>query len=598
MQYPTRLFEAPYFQLQNFPKTDALNTKVNGKWVSLSTAEIIEKINLVSRALLQLGIKPGDKIALISTNNRSEFVVMDFGILQIGAIDVPMYPTAPESDYIFILNDAEVKLCFVSDEVLYQKVQKIRPQCPTLRDVYTFDKGQGAKNWEELFAMAQSVNISEVDRLKNEVKEGNLATLIYTSGTTGTPKGVMLSHKNIMSNSIASISRLPIENGCKALSFLPLCHVYERMVIYFYFITGISVYFAENMDTIGDDLKEVKPDVFTAVPRLLEKVYDKIITKASELKGFKKTLFDWAVGLALKYEPYGVNGFWYEFKLSIARALIFKKIKQGAGLVNVRAIASGAAALQPRLARFFNGGNIPVVEGYGLTETSPVVAVNEEANRGMMFGTVGRAISGVKVKIDKDPEREDKEEGEILVRGDLIMLGYYKRPDATAEVIDKDGWFHTGDIGKIVGDGFLKITDRKKEIFKTAGGKYVAPQQMENKFKESPFVDQVIVIGEYRKHPAALVVPAFDKLKQWSSEAGIKYTTDQDAVKNEQVKNKIWEEINKFNALFGHWEQVKKIELLPKPFSIEAGEMTPTMKLKRKVIHERYKNLIEKIYEN
>jgi long-chain acyl-CoA synthetase len=582
-----RLFDFPRYALANHPKSDALAYKVNGEWVKFSTSEYIENANNFSKGLLRLGIKPGDKIALISTNNRPEWCMCDIGILQIGAIDVPMYPTISETDYKFIFNDAEVKLCFVSDAELYKKVSNVKGDVASLQDIYTFDKVEGAKNWIEVLELGKADDMSEVERLMVDVKEDDLATLIYTSGTTGVPKGVMLSHKNISSNALASGKRLPVRNTAVSLSFLPLCHIYERMLIYLYVLKGVSIYFAESMETIGDNLREVKPQVFTAVPRLLEKVYDKIVAKGNDLTGVKRTLFFWALNLGLQYEPYGANGFWYECKLSIARKLIFSKWKEALG-GNVEAVASGSAALQARLARVFLAAGIPVMEGYGLTETSPVVTVNEQDNKGLRIGTVGRAIDGVQVIIAED--------GEILVKGPNVMLGYYKRPDATAEIIDSDGWLHTGDIGELSTDGFLRITDRKKEIFKTSGGKYIAPQPMENKFKESNFIEQIMVIGENKKHPAALVVPAFDYIRNWCKEKEIKAETNDEIVANEKVVERIQTEIDRLNASFGQYEQVKKIEILNEPWAIDTGELTPTLKLKRKVIMGKYAHLVDKIY--
>jgi long-chain acyl-CoA synthetase len=587
MEQVKRLFDIPYYQLQNYPKSDALCTKVNGEWVKYSTQEFINKANLFSRGLLALGVKPGDKIALISTNNRSEWNICDIGILQVGAIDVPVYPTISAADYKFIFNDAEVKLCFVSDKELYDKVNTVKNEIPSLKEIYTFNKVAGAKNWLDVLDAGMKVDIAEVEKIKNQVNEEELATLIYTSGTTGVPKGVMLSHKNIVSNAKACIERLPVDSKGKALSFLPVCHVYERMLHYLYMLTGVSVYFAESLDTIGDNLREVKPDVFTAVPRLLEKVYDKIIAKGEELSGIKRKLFFWAVSLGQQYDVVGKSA-WYNFKLAIARKLIFKKWQAALG-GNAKAIASGSAALQPRLARVFLAAGIPVMEGYGLTETSPVVAVNCQKNNAVRIGTVGIPIKDVQVKIAED--------GEILIKGPNVMMGYYKRPDLTAEVIDSEGWLHTGDIGEMVEGKFLKITDRKKEIFKTSGGKYIAPQMMENKFKESRFIEQIMVIGENQKHPAALIVPAFAFIKEWAARKNISgLNTNEDIINHSRVKERIWQEVKEMNKNFGHWEEVKKIELLPNEWSIDGGELTPTLKLKRKFILEKYKDVVARIY--
>lgn len=580
----TRLFDFIFHQLEHFPKKDCLAGKYEGRWEKFSTQQVIDTANELSAGLIKLGIKPGDKVAIIS-NNRPEWVMADLAILQIGAINVPVYPTISEGDYKFIFNDAEVKLAFVSDAELHQKVSNINAEVPTLTGIFTFNQVEGAQHWRSI--LEDQPDVEQIENLRADVKPGDLATLIYTSGTTGTPKGVMLSHKNVASNAIASKPRLPVDSNAKGVSFLPLCHIYERMIIYLYTYTGVSLYFAESMETIGDDIRDVQPNVFTAVPRLLEKVYDKIVAKGAELTGIKKALFFWAVSIGEQYEPYGQNGPWYELKLKIARKLIFSKWQAALG-GNVQAVASGSAALNPRLARIFNAAGIPVLEGYGLTETSPVVSVNEQGNNGLKIGTTGRPIADVHVKIAED--------GEILVKGPNVMMGYYKRPDLTKEVIDEDGWFHTGDIGEMVDGQFLKITDRKKEIFKTSGGKYIAPQLMENKFKESRFIEQIMVIGENRKHPAALVVPAYPFLEEWCSRKGIKYSSREDMLKNPEVIARIQEEIEEKNAAFGKWEQVKKFELLSQEFSIDNGEVTPTLKLKRKVILARYEGLINNIY--
>ena len=580
----TRLFDFYAFQQKHFPAEDSLAGKVNGKWEKYSTAKVIDLSNRLSTGLLRLGIEPGDKIALIS-NNRPEWIITDLAILQIGAINVPMYPTISEKDYEYIFNDSEVKVVFVSDTEILEKVRKAQNSCPNLKSVFSFDKIENTTHWSSV--CSDSPNIEKIEKLKSQVKASDLATLIYTSGTTGKPKGVMLSHSNIASNTIASKERLPVNEDARGVSFLPLCHVYERMLSYLYVYTGVSLYFAESLDTIGADIKEVKPEVFTAVPRVLEKVYDKIITKGSELTGIKKRLFFWAVEIAEKYEPYAANGPIYELKLKIANKLIFSKWREALG-GQVKAVASGSASLNPKLARIFNAAGIPVLEGYGLTETSPVVSVNQVDNNGMKFGTTGRPIKDVQVRIAED--------GEILVKGPNVMMGYYKRPDLTDEVIDKDGWFHTGDIGEMIDGQFLKITDRKKEIFKTSGGKYIAPQLMENQFKESRFIEQIIVIGENRKHPSALIVPDFQFLKEWCTKKGYKCESNKEMIENEKVVARIQKEVDQKNLPFGKWEQIKRFKLLEKPFTVEGGQLTPTLKLKRKKIMEEYKELVDSIY--
>ncbi len=581
-----RLFDVPYFQLDNFPQKTMFSTKIGGKWESVSTEEFLKKANLVSRGLIALGIEPGQKVGLVSSN-RVEWNIMDIGIQQIGAIGVPIYPNISTKDYKYIFGDADIKLCVTGDQDLYEKISSIKADLPSLQKHYSFDEVEGADHWTDIIQAADGAKQAEVEERKEKIKNGDLATMIYTSGTTGNPKGVMLSHNNLLSNVLACEPRIPGDSNCSSLSFLPVCHVYERMLHYLYMKTGISIHFAESMDTIGDNIREVQPEIFTAVPRLIEKVYEKIMAKGDELSGIKKSLFFWAVKIGEEYELEGKSG-WYKFKLKIARKLIFSKWQEALG-GNVRAIASGAAALQPRLARIFMAAEIPILEGYGLTETSPVISVNG-LEAGIKFGTVGTTIEGVEVKIAED--------GEILAKGPNVMMGYYNQPEKTKEVLDDDGWFHTGDIGEMVDGKYLKITDRKKEIFKTSGGKYIIPQVMENKFKESRFIEQIMVIGEGEKHPAALIVPSYDFLKEWTERKGIKVEgkSNADLIKNQSVIERVQKEVDQYNKLFGGYEQIKKFELLPEEMSVESGELTPTLKLKRKVIMEIQKNKVSKIY--
>ncbi|KAB5492032.1 MULTISPECIES: AMP-dependent synthetase/ligase [Flagellimonas] len=587
MQKVTRLFDFPYHQLENLPLQKSLVTKYNGKWVATSTQEYVDKANAVSRALLRLGVKPNDKIAVISMTNRTEWNIMDIGILQIGAQNVPIYPTISEEDYEYILNHSEAKYCFVSCEEVLEKVLTISSNLQNLKEVYSFDELGNCKNWKELLELGTDTsNQDEVEQIKDSVQPGDLATLIYTSGTTGRPKGVMLSHDNIVSNVISSEKRVPFESGGSALSFLPICHIFERMILYLYQYCGIEVHFAEGLDKISDNVKEVKPNVMTVVPRLLEKVYEAIIAKGTNLTGIKKKLFFWSVELGLKFEPYGKNGWWYEKQLGIARKLVFSKWQEGLG-GNLSVMVSGSAALQPRLARVFAAAGMPVMEGYGLTETSPVIAVNDQRNKGWRIGTVGRIIDGVEVKIAED--------GEILCKGPNVMLGYYKDPEKTAEVMTGD-YFHTGDIGEVDTEGFLKITDRKKEIFKTSGGKYVAPQLLENRFKQSRFIEQIMVVGEGEKMPAALIQPNFEFVKQWAKRHGITLENNADMVKNEKVIARFQEEVDLANEDFAKWEKVKQFRLTPDVWSVDDGHLTPTMKLKRKIVKEKYLDLYNDIY--
>ncbi len=585
-----RLFDFPYYQLENFPLKESLATKYGDEWKILSTQEYIDQANAISRGLLKLGIKPNDKIAVISTNNRTEWNVMDIGILQLGAQNVPIYPTISEEDYAYVLNHSESIYCFVSDKEVLDKVNRIKGTTQ-LKEVFSFDEIPGCRNWTEVLKSGEDKsNQDEVEKLKAAVQPDDLATLIYTSGTTGRPKGVMLSHKNIVSDVLGSAPRVPFEKGTYvALSFLPVCHIFERMILYLYQYYSVSIYFAESIEKISDNLKEVKPHVISAVPRLLEKVYDKIIAKGTALDGIKKKLFFWAVELGLEYEPYGANGWWYETKLKLARKLIFSKWKEGLG-GNIELIVSGSAALQPRLARVFAAAEIPVMEGYGLTETSPVISVNDERNYGFRIGTVGKVLDNVEVKIAED--------GEILAKGPNIMRGYYKDEEKTREVINGDGFFHTGDIGEIDKDGFLKITDRKKEMFKTSGGKYVAPQIIENVMKQSRFIEQIMVVGDGEKMPSALVQPNFEFITDWAKRKNIDLGSgsERDISNNKLVKERIQEEIDFYNQKFGKWERIKTFELTPEAWTIDDGHLTPTMKLKRRVIKERYKDLYEKLY--
>ena len=583
-----RLFDLPYYQLENHPLERSFSSKVNGKWVGVSTKELIDQANEVSRGLLSMGIKPGDKVGMIS-NNRFEWHIMDIGILQIGAINVPIYPTIGASDYEYIFNHSGVKIVVLSGGDILEKVNSIKGNTPELKEVFTFDSIKGENHWSEIKNKSKNMDQSEVTKIMDAVKETDMASIIYTSGTTGKPKGVMLSHINIMSNVDGAGIRFPASYKHKAVSFLPICHIYERTLTYVYMKEGTSCFFAESMETIGENIKEIQPEVFSAVPRLLEKVYDKIIAKGAELTGVKKMLFFWAVSLGEQWEPNGDNGGFYEWKLGIANKLIFSKWREALG-GNVIAIASGSAALQPRLARVFNAAQIPIFEGYGLTETSPVISVNELDNEGLMIGTVGRVIKDVTLKFGDD--------GEILCKGPNVMMGYYKDPEKTAEVLTEDGWFHTGDIGILTGKNkdFLKITDRKKEMFKTSGGKYIAPQVIENMLKESRFIEQAMVIGENRKHPAVLIVPAFEFVTEWCRRHDVNCKSIEDVASCSEVKDRIWKDIEKITRNLGKWEIPKKMEICTDMWSIENDELTPTLKLKRKVILEKHQVEIKRIY--
>ncbi len=591
MREITRLFDFPYHQRKHYNIPDAFVTKVNGEWIKTSTDQYVDQANAVSRGLLRMGVKKNDKIAVISTNNRSEWHILDIGILQVGAQNVPVYPTISAEEYAYILNHSEASYCIVSDAEVLAKVNAIRDKTPTLREVFCLNDVSGCKSWTEILRLgADTSNQNEVETRKAEVSPKDLATIIYTSGTTGKPKGVMLSHENIVSNVLGSEQRIPFNAGkTRALSFLPICHIFERMVVYLYQYYGVAVYFAESIEKMSDNLKEVKPNVMTVVPRLLEKVYDKIHARGLALTGVKKALFFWAIGLGERFKPYGQNGWWYEFQLGIARKLIFSKWREGLG-GELDLLVSGSAALQPRLGRIFAAAGIPCMEGYGLTETSPVIAVNQEKNGGFRIGTVGRPLPNVEVKIAED--------GEILCKGSNVMVGYYKDEEKTAETI-RDGYFHTGDIGEIDKDGFLRITDRKKEIFKTSGGKYVAPQLLENEMKQSRFIEQIMIVGEGERMPAALIQPNFDFVREWAKIHEIPLGDSLDQIcAHPKVVERMGEEIEKYNEKFGKWEKVKKFELTPQIWSIDGGELTPTLKLKRKIVLEKYRHLYERIYRN
>jgi len=584
----TRLFDIlPYYKEKYGNKPDVLAGKVKGEWIKFSLEQFTEHAEALACGLVQLGLQPGDRVALIA-NNRPEWNFVDFGTQLAGGILVPVYPTISENDLRFILNDAEVKFTFVSSKDLYDKVQNAAQGLTSMKGLYCIDPAPGLHSWNEVLeAGRKNCDKAKIKAITDNIKPGDMATILYTSGTTGNPKGVMLSHNNIISNFYAARNLTPAGSQSRALSFLPLNHSYERMKVYMYLYLGTSVYYAESLETIGDNIREVKPDIFTCVPRLLEKVYDRIVGKGQALKGIKRWLFFWALELGLKYDGEKNHGWWYNFQLKIARKLVFSKWREGLG-GNIKAVVSGGAALQPRLARVFRAAGIPVLEGYGLTETSPLIAVNHIPEDEMCIGSVGLLIDEVQVKIAPD--------GEILVKGPNVMLGYYKRPDATAEVIDSEGWFHTGDIGEMVNNRFLKITDRKKELFKTSGGKYIAPQLIENKLKESRFIEQVMVIGENRKFPAALIVPSFDFLAEWGARKGLKFGSKDEMVKHPEVLRRLKEEVDEVNKKLAQYESVKKFALLANPWTIEGGQMTPKLSLKRKVVTKENEGLIESLY--
>jgi len=592
MTEPTRLFDCIEWHLQKAATHTIMAAKENGIWKEYSMLEVSDIVNKLSAGLLQMGIGNGDntpegrdKIAVIS-KNRPEWLMLDLAVQQIGAVLTPVYPTINEQELEFILKEAEVKIIFVNDKHLFEKVNSIKASLPHLKEIFSFDKTDNVKYWKEILSPGDENYFKEVKAISDKIKYEDLATIIYTSGTTGKPKGVMLSHKNILSNVLDSMPCFPPGDNLKALSFLPLNHIFERMVSYLYLYKGTSIYYAETMDTIGDNLKEVKPNMFTTVPRLLEKIYEKIMQKGNELSGIKRKLFFWAHGLAEKFEINKNQGFIYNGQLSIANKIVFNKWREALGNELV-SIISGGAACQVRLIRIFTAAKIPIMEGYGLTETSPVISVNRFEEQGRMFGTVGPLIKNVQVKIADD--------GEILCKGPNVMMGYYKQPDLTAESME-DGWYKTGDIGMMIDNKFLKITDRKKEMFKTSGGKYVAPVVVEIKLKESPYIENIMLTGAEEKYVGALIVPSFNDLKEWTKKQNIEYTTNEEMIKNPQVKELFKNEVEHYNRQFNHVEQIKKFELLPHEWSIETGEMTPKLSLKRKVIMEKYKDALRRIY--
>jgi long-chain acyl-CoA synthetase len=592
MENPTRLFDFLHYQLEHFPKSDMLCGKEQGKWISYSTQEVASLVNRLSKGLLSLGLSGGDmsvesqdKVAIIS-RNRPEWLMLDLACQQTGAVLVPIYPTSHVNDLEFIFNDAAIKYVFISGADILEKINFIRDKAPTLRTVYSFDEMEGTVYWRALLNQSDGFD-QQLRESVQKIKPPHCSTIIYTSGTTGVPKGVMLSHQNIVSNVINAKKSFPFETDVrgKALSFLPLNHSFEKMVSYIYIASGISIYYAESLDTIGENLKEVKPDMFTTVPRLLEKVYEKIMAKGAELTGLKKKLFFWAVDLANRYDNNDKGSLSYRIQLALANKIIFSKWREALGN-NIKMIITGSAACQVRLMRIFTGAGIPIYEGYGPTENSPAITVNRKTKGGTRFGTVGPVLEGQEIKLEPD--------GEICVKGPSVMMGYYKRPDLTHEVII-DGWLHTGDIG-VMEEGFLKITDRKKELFKTSGGKYVAPQPIENKMKESPYIEQMMVVGSDQKFVGALIVPSIPNLKEWMKKNNIPFTGNREAIAHPAVREFFKGLVESFNTYFNNVEQVKKFELLPEEWSIDTGELTPTLKLKRKVIMEKYKDAINSIY--
>ncbi len=584
-----RIFDFAHNALEKYSQDDMFITKYHGQWEKISTKEFCNQGNRISRGLLKLGIKPGDKIALITTATRTEWAVMDLGISQIGAVSVPVYPTISPEDYDFIFNNAEVQYCFVSDRELYDKVIQIKANVSTMKGVFTFDKIDGAPNWNEILDLGNDdATQNEVEDLSNSINTEDLATIIYTSGTTGRPKGVMLTHHNIVSNVLASDPRIPRVKGLqnsdiRILSFLPICHIFERMLFYLYQYNGYSVYFAESIEKMGDNIKEVKPHIMSVVPRLIEKVYDKIYDKGTSAGGLKSKIFLWALGINKAKQKLGKPSGLME---TIADKLVFSKWREGLG-GNIITLVSGSAALQPRLNKMFQNAGIPILEGYGLTETSPVISVNSFGK--IKVGTVGHVLENLDVKIQED--------GEITVKGPSVFKGYFKNEEMTKEVFTQDGYFKTGDIGHIDEEGYLHITDRKKEMFKTSGGKYIAPQVIENQAKASKFIEQIMVVGDGEKMPCALIQPDFNFVQHWAERKNITIgTTPEEMANSPELKERIGKEIDYLNTKLGSWEQIKRFELTPEIWSIDSGVLTPTLKLKRKAVKERFLKLYNKMY--
>ncbi|WP_411973313.1 AMP-dependent synthetase/ligase [Sphingobacterium sp. Lzh-3] len=583
----TRLFDLAYLQYNIAPDFPMFSFKKGNEWVKVSNTYFIEQVNETSKGLIALGVQPGEKVALIS-ENRIEWNILDFAIQQIGAVVVAIYPNISTLDYTYIFNHAEIRKCIVSSKTLYTKILTIQDDCPQLNAIYSLDKEDGLNHWHDFVSNGEIITDETLNQLRDGIKTDTLASIIYTSGTTGNPKGVMLSHKNLLADTLSSEYSFPVERGDRALSFLPVCHAYERVFQYVYMYKGLTIFFAQSMDTIGEDFKSVKPHIFSAVPRVLEKVYEKIMATGEQLTGVKRKLFFWSLSIGEQYKLEG-RTWWYDLQLNIARKLVFSKWREALG-GDIKGIASGSAALQERLIRLYMAAGIPIYEGYGLTEAGPCIAVNCY-KRGMKIGTVGLPLIHIEIKLADD--------GEILTKGENNMIGYYKNPEATAEAI-KDGWLYTGDIGEWVDGKFLKIIDRKKEMFKTSGGKYIVPQQIESKLVESSFIEQAMVLGEGRKFPAALIVPNYNNLLEWSRSAfpTLANLSRLDFLNSPELKQKIESELNRINQNFGSWEQVKKFILVPDEMTVETGELTPTLKMKRKVILQKYEQEIEDIYQN
>lgn len=584
---PTRIFDLVNYRQHTYPSTAIFSYKKNNTWIDISNVDFQNKIDEISKGLIAIGVQPNDKVGIVS-ENRIEWSLLDFAIQQIGAIVVALYPNISDNDYTYIFNHAEIKIAIISSKVLYERIDQLKSTLPLLENTFILDEESVYPHLSILVQSGMVISDNQLSSRQSSVKNDDIATIIYTSGTTGNPKGVMLSHKNLVADMMSSEYSFPVTAYDRALSFLPVCHAYERLFHYVYMYKGLTIYYAQSMDTIGADMKEVKPHIFSAVPRVLEKVYDKIMATGESLTGIKRKLFFWAIGLGEKYDlDPSKRSWWYDVQLNIARKLIFSKWQQALG-GEIKGIASGSAALQERLIRLYMAAGIMIYEGYGLTEGGPCLSVND-FKRGMKIGTVGLPLINIDIKLAED--------GEILAKGDNIMLGYYKDEKATQEII-KDGWLYTGDIGQWVDGRFLKIIDRKKEMFKTSGGKYVVPQAIESKMVESPFIEQFMVVGDGEKFPAAFVVPSYANLLAWAKDSSpdLLSLSEEHFLNSDQVKDKITKEINRVNNNFGQWEQIKKFSLITNEFTIEGGELTPTLKMKRKKIIEKYNKNYKELY--
>jgi long-chain acyl-CoA synthetase len=584
----TRVFDILERLRTYAPKADILNAKENGKWRSYSLDDFIESVNCVGAALLQMGLEPGDKVAIMAANSP-QWNFVDFGAQQVGMVSAPLFPTVNDADLLYILNHSEAKIIFVSERAGYARLAKLEGQLPHLRHVVSFRQIEGVSHFSEFIELGRrNCDMRRIDAIRSKVSGADLLTLLYTSGTTGQPKGVMISHSNLLENVFICKDIAPFTTKWRALSFLPLNHVYERFLNTLYLYHGVSIYYAESLETIGENCREIHPHIFVAVPRVLEKVLERIVAAGEKLTGLKKKIFGWSLRLAERYELNGANGLWYELQRKVANKIVYKKWRAAVG-GEVQVIVSGGAALNPRIERVFTCAGFNLLQGYGLTETCVVVAVNRFETTRRKFGTVGLVVENSDVKIAED-------DGEILVRGPSVMAGYYKNPEATAEVIDKNGWFHTGDIGTFVDGKFLRITDRKKEIFKTTAGKYISPASIENRLKECRFIEQCMVVGDSQKFASALIVPSLPAFRDYCERSGISWDGEEAMRMHEALKRLIDVHVKTMNTSLSAFEQIKRPQILEATWGVDSGELTPKLSLRRKIILERNRGAMSKIY--